>query len=567
MSFVAQPYEQFVDDLLTALTGGVVREEHRFTGVEEPYRLATPGIIPASLKVFGQQNEAFTFFEPRIAYQFDANEESIIWNADAILPDEQSFFYVNYYVREGVKRLTDRNPGSVTTTLAEAFAREYAVLHKQMEMIYRSAFVDLAEGSALDQVVALLSLTRRDARFAQGEILFKRSSPAQGDITIASGTQISTDLGEYFETTEKRTLRKGQLAVAVPIRAQQEGASGKVDVGAIVNVNRPIFGIESIIQEKATFFSTEKETDEELRRRMKSTLERAGKSTLNAIRFGLIEAIPEIDEGNIQVLERPGSPGKVDVRLGLESTDDAALIQRVEQAIFESRPAGVRVEHNLPTRSASIDEAGAGDQDTGSSGARNDVMQLPADVLDGLPDGILPLQAYVTLRLSEQNLTVTQKEQIEDAVRTFLVDYVSALPMGEELIFNKMLAVVFEEENVLDASLSIGVKGASMQEKNLDTSGRKAQLQFQDIQVQLMEELVHVDVKVNLISNPGTEVTGELTADLDLAIKEILQNAINSASGSLEQRTLLDAVREFLGRASQPVPTGREQRGCTQCRI
>ena len=28
MTFVAQPYERFVDDLLTALTGGVTREEH-----------------------------------------------------------------------------------------------------------------------------------------------------------------------------------------------------------------------------------------------------------------------------------------------------------------------------------------------------------------------------------------------------------------------------------------------------------------------------------------------------------------------------------------------------------
>ena len=43
MSFVAQPYERFVDDLLTALTGGVTREEHRFIGTEQPYTLATPG--------------------------------------------------------------------------------------------------------------------------------------------------------------------------------------------------------------------------------------------------------------------------------------------------------------------------------------------------------------------------------------------------------------------------------------------------------------------------------------------------------------------------------------------
>ena len=34
MTFVAHPYERFLDDLLTALTGGETREDHRFTGVD-----------------------------------------------------------------------------------------------------------------------------------------------------------------------------------------------------------------------------------------------------------------------------------------------------------------------------------------------------------------------------------------------------------------------------------------------------------------------------------------------------------------------------------------------------
>lgn len=155
-------------------------------------------------------------FEGGIDYDYRADEGVIVWKERGRLPDDHSFFYVNYYLHEGRRRLTDRNPGSVTTTLAEAFAREFAVLHKQMEMIYQSAFVDLASGTSLDHVAALLAVNRKDARFAGGEVLFKRSTPAEGDITIAAGTLVSTDQGQNFETTDKRTLRRGQLSVAVP---------------------------------------------------------------------------------------------------------------------------------------------------------------------------------------------------------------------------------------------------------------------------------------------------------------------------------------------------------------
>lgn len=141
MTFVAHPYEQFVDDLLTALTGGMVKEEHQFVGYEESYTLASPDPNPISIKVFGQQNGTFARFETDIDYIVDAEQGTILWKDTGRLPDDYSYFYVNYYLKEGQSRLTDRSPGSVSTTLSEAFARELAVLHKQMEMIYKSAFV------------------------------------------------------------------------------------------------------------------------------------------------------------------------------------------------------------------------------------------------------------------------------------------------------------------------------------------------------------------------------------------------------------------------------------------
>ena len=48
MTFVAQSFNVFADDLLTALTGGMSREEHQFVGVvigDKPLKFITVHIV------------------------------------------------------------------------------------------------------------------------------------------------------------------------------------------------------------------------------------------------------------------------------------------------------------------------------------------------------------------------------------------------------------------------------------------------------------------------------------------------------------------------------------------
>lgn len=552
MSFVAQPYERFVDDLLTALTGGVTREEHQFTGIEQPYVLASPGAIASSVKVFGHRSNQFVLFEGGIDYSYKADQEAIVWNQNGKPPDDHSYFYLNYYVKEGTRRLTDRNPGSVTTTLGEAFAREFAVVHKQMQMIYESAFVDLATGSSLDHVAALLSLTRKDAKFAGGEVFFRRSTPAEGDIAVPAGTVVSTDQGQNFETTDKRTLRKGQLSVVSAIRAQVEGPAGRADAGAIKNINRPIFGIESVNNEGPTFFATEKETDEELRRRIKGTLERAGKSTLNSIKFSLIEEIPGINEGNVQVSES-ATAGLVEVKFGLGSTVDPDLVRRIEESIFSSRPAGVRVVHNLPTRTES---SASTTVSTNGHISRPDVLadfedhqlpgnavQLPADILTKMPEGIVDLKVEVLLRLSEGNLSVPQKENIEDEVRTAVASFIEAIPMGADLIYNKLLARIVDRDQVADATLLVGAGGTngsanSFYNSNLATNGRKAKVDINNVYVGLMGEAILIDVLVLVEEAPNAEGANQVSQALTAAVEREVRTALAGVSEKLSKNEL-----------------------------
>jgi uncharacterized phage protein gp47/JayE len=555
MSFAPEPYEQFVDDLLTALTGGSVREEHQFTGPDGAYSLSAPGAIPFTLKVTGTRDDQYAVFEQGIEFTYDDSAQGIRWKPTAKLPDLSTYFYVNYYRQDAPARLTDRNPGSVTTTMAEAFAREFAVLHKQMDGIYRSAFIDLASGTSLDHIAALLAITRKDPRFASGEVLFKRGTPAPGDILIPAGTVVSTDQGQNFETTDARTLRRGQLSIIAPVRAQLEGTPGRVDAATIKNINRPIFGIDAVQNDAATFFASGRETDAELKNRVLGTIARAGKASVDAIRYALIEDIPEITEENIQVSENAEIVGLVEVKLGIEtSTPD--LVSRVEESIFTARPAGVRVTHNLPSGTGSSSQLAADAitraqavDDLKNQGELPDFQHLPADVLAGMPDRVLLMRAESFLRLAGQNLSTAQKESIEDGVRTTITNYINGLAMGAPLVFNKLLGLVVQPEQIMDATLLVGAASSGVfysYKTNLLTDGRKPKIDPQRIFVGLMDEGVTLDVVVQLEINPAVKSSGATPPTPD-ALKPPLADAINlllaSGTRNLKRQDLVSAIR------------------------
>ena len=353
------------------------------------------------------------------------------------------------------------------------------------------------------------------------------------------------------------------------MRAQAEGTAGKVDAGAIKNINRPIFGIESATNDAPTFFATEKETDEELRRRIKGTLERAGKSTLDSIKFSLIEEIPGINEGNVQVTESTDAPGRVDVKFGLGSAVEPDLVRRIEETIFTARPAGVRVLHNLPSRSATPTNSN-GVTPTDSSLTREEVLQdfgsgaahasthFPPEVLARMDEGILELQIEVLLRLMEGNLSVSQKENIEDEVRTSVVEFIDTLPMGADIVYNKLLARIVARDEVADASLQVGAARAKdaaagpFFSANVNTDGRKARAQMNNVFVGLMGETVLIDLLVLVEETPGATAGSDITPALNAALEADLR----ATFAATREKLLKSDLRALVTRTLASVAPG-----------
>ena len=178
----------------------------------------------------------------------------------------------------------------------------------------------------------------------------------------------------------------------------------------------------------------------------------------------------------------------------------------MEEVIFQARPAGIRVVHNLSTRSLTpAPQETAGQSMSGGQPSKSQIAHLAETVLAQMPQGVLHLRADVSLNLVEANLSGVQKEQIEDQVRRQILDYLDALPMGADIIYNQLLGRIVQVDQVADASLRLDALTASTPAYtgNLATDGRKATITLPDISVALMEEMVFIRLQIKLEPKAG----------------------------------------------------------------
>jgi Baseplate J-like protein len=476
MSYVAEPYAQFVQDLLTSLTGGVVREAFVYAFDEAPFRLSPPGpIVPSSLRVYGQFGGAFvrfvrdTDFTLTVATdaQRHADDYAIQWKAQsdgspaagATLPEEGTPFYVNYDhtgPSGASPLLSDRNPGSVIRLLAESFAREYAVVSRQLEAIYNAAFLDTSSGRDLDQLVALLGLVRRSHVFAVGSAIFTRATPAPADIFVPEGTKMSTrePPAVVFETTADGTLKRGDLSIEVGIRAEVGGATGAVAAGDVSVIHRPILGIESVSNPQATQLLGADESDDELRMRARRALETGGKATLGAMVGALStlatvpgDTLPQVREKDILIQEdHTNRPGVVFVSVAAALSPEVA--QQAVQLIEETRPAGVRVVHNFDAPSADAVVIPGG-------GLVTDDEEIPADATAVTGALFFPVKISAAVIPVSATLSPADRDALAGEAEASLRATVAQAGVGETLIYNRLVASLMTIDGVLDVAIEL----------------------------------------------------------------------------------------------------------------
>lgn len=550
MSFAAEPYGVFVDDLVSSLTGGVTRERFTFLDENKPFMLAyAPVAVASTVRVNGLVEGAYFRFTP--GTDFDVVAGTIVWResapdvpaARATWPDRGSDFYASYERTpdpEAPPRLTDRNPGSIVRTLAESFAREYAVLSRQLELVYDAGFLGTATGRDLDQVAALVGVTRWTRSVASGEVVFSRGTPAPADIFIPAGTLVSTGSppAVTVETTDAQTLRSGTLSATAPVRARVPGPAGVAPAGSLTVINRPILGIDSASNPQALTFGGADETDTALRSRAGRALEAGGGATTDAI-LGALTSVEGIREQDVRIQEDPvASPGLLTITVAsdLDGQRSALAASLIEQ----TRPAGIRVHHNLvvpPTTqvSSSTETQGEDPGPPPESTASTDPVWFDIGVT-----------AAVTA--ASATLTAQQKTALTTAVSDAIAAFVDQLGVGDTVVYNRLVATVVDVPGVYDVSLDVYQAGATDHTGRRNILPRPAdtrpRLQDANLDVRLRGALVALDVSVQ-VERKGLAVI----ADRNTALGEIhndvvlrLQTQV-AAGGTISNATLFGSVQ------------------------
>lgn len=345
---VDRPFSDTVDDILTAIIGGVVNEPIIFDVKQDRYPLTRQALDIRGITGIlddGSPDGVRHTFQKAVDFEYVQASNAVGWLDGGLHPKDSTTFYVDYALPPGISPspLTDINVGSVTRTLSEAVGREIATVYEQINLAYKAGYIDSAAGTSLDHVVSILGVTRKPKEVAVGLATFFRASGVDGSVTIPAGTVVSTGQPLVrFATSEERTLQRGQARIDVPIRAEDAfaGAAGAVAAGAIIDLFAPIVGISRVTNFDPTVFSAEGETDDQLRARAKAVLRSLGQATLAA----LIRVIKEGNGTPVEVWEGE-NPDPVKAPLGTVTILVEAEPERMVSlrgAVHETRAAGVQ---------------------------------------------------------------------------------------------------------------------------------------------------------------------------------------------------------------------------------
>ena len=216
MSFRRRDYPEVLDNLLTALVGGVSAEPHPYPppgDAAAPRHLLDAPPARVVVSAFGARNGLAFRFRPTRTSSSRATARR--WCGRRTAPGPTRGRSCTSTISAATTRatLTDLEVGSVARTLVEAVGREIARLYAQLEAVYDAGFLETAAGSALDKVVALLGIERVPADRATAKLRFSRAAGAPGAITILAGTRVDRCAGEgRVRDGRDRDARAGAVA-------------------------------------------------------------------------------------------------------------------------------------------------------------------------------------------------------------------------------------------------------------------------------------------------------------------------------------------------------------------
>jgi len=190
-------------------------------------------------------------------------------------------------------------------------AGEVYNLRNSLEWLRKQAFPQSAVGNQLDLHAEQRGIHRKSATKAQGTLTFSRLIPISLELEIPTGTvcAVSGDSMTTYETTEDAVLPIKATSVTVKAQAISKGRAGNAAIGYVNTLVTPPVGIEKVKNEAAFTGGVDAETDDELRRRLISSISSVSNGT-NAEFYKRI-ALETSGISSVSVIPRANGTGTV----------------------------------------------------------------------------------------------------------------------------------------------------------------------------------------------------------------------------------------------------------------
>lgn len=357
---------------------------------------------------------------------------------------EQIFNEMLSWTRGVATNLNDFRVGSKIRTLYEAVAIV-------IEGLFNKTFESIRKAIE-NNIYTALNFGRLQAEYANGEVTFSRSTPAEQNYVIPAGTILQTEAKDgiapvRFRTVSDAMIAIGETSVKVRVVCTVPGRIGQVRANSITQFVTKPAGIDNVTNENDIINGREAETLEEQKARFNRFIESLMRGPLASIEYGATTV--SIKDPTGTVIERvysarafedlPNRKAEVDLYIwnGVGEASEA-LINEVQKVI-----------------TGYYDENG--NAVMGYKGAGVVVYVYSAEVVE------------ITIRLEIIAEDWTTTESLKPAIEDAIQGYFQELGLGQSLIHSDLLLEIKSIDGVRDVVLEVSTNGGQSYEKeNVD---------------------------------------------------------------------------------------------------
>lgn len=313
--------------------------------------------------------------------------------------------------------------GDINVEPVSVFGQFIGVMSKIMadwwealEDVYLSEYPATASGRALDNVVALVGLTRLAAIHTEVTCQLTGTTST----VVPAGSQVANTNGDIFSLQDDVTIPNDGVFLAVE--------SGPIPAVAdtVTQIITPITGWDAVNNTDVGITGRDEETDAELRLRREASLSIIGAGTVEAIRSRIINGIENVTncavfENTSDIVDPISNRPPHSLEIVVSGGDSTAIAE----LIWQIKPGGIQLYNN-------------------PSGGQTEVV-IDSNGDDQTIYFTRPTVKYCHVEITIVNFSDEEEFPIDgvDQIKAAVLEYANNFTLGKDIIIQKWYVPVY----------------------------------------------------------------------------------------------------------------------------